>query len=107
MSLLALQRCLNHEAREAVCRCPQCRNYFCRECVVSFENRMLCASCVAEGVSATRDVQQRSGLGALVLAVAGFLVVWLLFYVAGWTIMQWRERAPETDTSRSMPVLAV
>jgi len=67
---------------------------------------MLCASCVAQNVTASRDVQQRSGVGALVLATAGFLLVWLLFYLAGWTIMQWRERAPETDTSWSLPRLA-
>lgn len=107
MSALAVQRCLNHDAREAVCRCPQCRNYFCRECVISFEDRMLCASCVAQKVSASPDLQRRPGFGAFVLATAGFLLVWLLFYLAGWAVMQWRERAPETETSRSMPVLAV
>lgn len=105
MSSLAAQKCLNHEGREAVCRCPQCRNYFCRECVVPFEERMLCAACLAQSIAAVRQSQRKFGSGGLLLAAAGFLIVWLLFYFAGWAIVQFRERTPDVENSGNFLVI--
>ena len=41
------QRCWNHEAREAACRCPACGRSYCRECVSEHEGRLLCAACLS------------------------------------------------------------
>jgi hypothetical protein len=104
MSSLAAQRCLNHEAREAVSRCPECRNYFCRECVVLFEERMLCGVCLSRSVNAVPPARKQFGFGGILIAAAGFLIVWLLFYLAGWAILQLRDQAPEVESSRIVPV---
>lgn len=96
MATLALQRCLNHNLREAVCRCPSCRNFFCRECVVLFESRLLCGNCLA-AASVTPELQRAQphfGLGGAILVTAGLLAAWLFFYLAGWMILQFREHPP-------------
>jgi hypothetical protein len=95
MTTLARQRCLNHETREAVCRCPSCRGFFCRECVALFESRLLCAQCLAAEVNAQHAElsKKRPGMATIVLAVLGFVLIWLMFYFAGWSILQFRARA--------------
>lgn len=95
MANLARERCLNHRAREAACRCPGCRNFFCRECVALFESRLLCAQCLAAEVNAQgpEHLKKRSGVGVIAFAVLGFLLIWLIFYFAGWSILEWREHA--------------
>jgi hypothetical protein len=95
MATLARQRCLNHETREAVCRCPSCHGFFCRECVALFESRLLCAQCLAAEVNA-QDAEladKRPSVGTIALAMLGFLLIWLMFYFAGWSILQFRARA--------------
>ena len=46
MTPLFQQRCLHHLSREAACRCPVCRSYFCRECVTEHDDRLVCAGCL-------------------------------------------------------------
>jgi hypothetical protein len=78
------QRCWNHEAREAVCRCPECGRSFCRECVTEHEARLLCASCLNS--LAGRALSRRPGFRRLLpaaLALAGILLSWIVFYGAG------------------------
>jgi hypothetical protein len=81
---LAYQRCFNHSAREAVARCRECRNYFCRECVTEHDERMICAPCLRK--LAARPLTQRRGFLSAVRAVqlcAGVLLAWLFFYWGG------------------------
>jgi hypothetical protein len=96
MASLALQRCLNHDLREAVSRCPSCHNFFCRECVVLFETRLLCASCLAVASSSEELPRShpRFSLRSAVLVMLGLLAAWLLFYLAGWTLLQFRDYPP-------------
>lgn len=95
MASLALQRCLNHESREAVCRCPSCDRFFCRECVAPFESRLLCANCLAASITIESQLASpHFGATGAVLIAAAVLAAWLLFYLAGWTILQFREHAP-------------
>ncbi|HEX4809945.1 MAG TPA: hypothetical protein VH325_13490 [Bryobacteraceae bacterium] len=95
MSALSAARCLNHEAREAVSRCPSCQNYFCRECIAIFDNRVTCAACLKK-ISKEERVTPKTGLGAagITLAVAGLLSTWFAFYAASWMILQFREQVP-------------
>ncbi len=99
MSTLATRRCLHHETREAVSRCLSCGNFFCRECVVLFESRMLCAACLAQNSGQEALAPEvRIGSGGIVLAVCGLLIAWLLIYLAGWTILAFRDRVPIAET---------
>ena len=82
------QRCWNHDAREAVCRCPQCGRSYCRECVTEHEARLLCAACLD---ALTHPAQPKTtGLRRLrptAMALAGILLAWVIFYGAGETLI--------------------
>ncbi|GMU92117.1 MAG: hypothetical protein AMXMBFR4_11750 [Candidatus Hydrogenedentota bacterium] len=84
MSAIAHQRCWNHAQREAVARCPECRHYFCRECVVEHEDRVLCASCLRQIADEAQEQGGRLAFAARSAAlVAGLLLVWTFFYLLG------------------------
>ena len=91
------QRCWNHEAREAVCRCPECGRSFCRECVTEHEARLLCASCLA-AVARTRQ-SRSAGMRRLVpaaMALGGMLLAWTVFYGAGEALILLTNRMEQT-----------
>src|SRR5512137_19237 len=84
MSSLTHQRCLNHATREAVARCPECRQFFCRECITEHEDRVICAACLRKLARATGVQRSRWRVFASVAqCLAGVLVAWLFFYTAG------------------------
>jgi hypothetical protein len=78
---LHTRRCARHSTREAAARCPACGEYFCRECVVEHEGRLLCSSCLARK---TARRARRLPLGLAVRRVCGLglavLVAWAAFY---------------------------
>ena len=85
---LALQRCFNHAQREAVARCPECGQFFCRECIIEHDDRVLCATCLRKlgrlpltrrpaFVKVTRFVQ----------CAFGILVVWFFFFLVGESLL--------------------
>jgi hypothetical protein len=82
------QRCWNHEAREAACRCPACGRSYCRECVSEHEGRLLCAACLSR-VTAGRE--QSSGrwrkLAPAAMIAAAILLAWLTYWAAGESVM--------------------
>jgi hypothetical protein len=82
------QRCVYHDFREAACRCPICRRYFCRECVTEHDDRLLCVECLKTiaASQATRLSAARRALGGL-LTVGGVLIAWLFFYSVGRTLL--------------------
>jgi len=81
---LHTRRCARHPAREAAARCPQCGEFFCRECVVEHAGRLLCASCLAK-ISAAREIRRARFLAVRRGArlAAGAAVLWLVFYWVG------------------------
>jgi hypothetical protein len=81
MSALLHQRCWHHGAREAVVRCPDCHRFFCRECVIEHQGRMICTACVNASEVQTGDAS-RIGTWTL-LGVGGFLLAWCVFYYLG------------------------
>jgi hypothetical protein len=88
MKDLAAQRCFNHPHREAVACCPECGRYFCRECVVEHDDRLLCASCIAKLLAPTRAGRFRlAGLVRLGQFLFGFMVLWLFFYYVGQALL--------------------
>jgi len=81
---LATQRCFNHAQREAVARCPQCRGFFCRECITEHDDRVICTVCLGKLVR--KSALPRRTLTTLVHAgqcVLGVMVVWFFFYLIG------------------------
>lgn len=82
------QRCWNHEAREAACRCPACGRSYCRECVSEHEGRLLCAACLSEVTAGREPGSGRGrGLAPAAMIAAAILLAWLTYWVAGESIM--------------------
>jgi hypothetical protein len=84
MDDLLHQRCFNHMLREAVACCPECRRYFCRECVTEHEDKVLCAACLGHKVDpAGFRLKQFSGLTRLLHFLLGTMLIWVFFYYMG------------------------
>jgi len=84
MQTLVHQRCFNHVAREAVARCPECRQHFCRECVTEHEDRVICSACLRK--LTTVPLLKRPVFAVAVRTVQcliGILVAWFFFYLIG------------------------
>lgn len=85
MTRIFQRQCLHHGDREAVARCPECGQFFCRECVVEHEDRVLCAACLRRllrpaarpGRSAFRWLARAAAFGL------GLVTAWLVFYGTG------------------------
>jgi hypothetical protein len=78
------QRCWNHEAREAVCRCTGCTRSYCRECVAEHQGRLLCAACLgaSSAVKGVRRGMLRRIAPAAMIA-SGLLIAWLAYWTMG------------------------
>lgn len=84
-SPLQRKRCLLHAYREAVAQCPECQEFYCRECVTEHQDRWICASCLQKaGASATpRQAFRPAALLRPLLALGGLILAWFLFYQLG------------------------
>jgi hypothetical protein len=88
MNALAEQRCLQHPQREAAARCPECHQSYCRECILEYEERILCARCVARIKKQGKIVSGwKHGALLLLQAVFAFGLLWLCFYSLGRTLL--------------------
>jgi hypothetical protein len=84
MARLFLQVCLNHPGREAVARCPECRRYFCRECVTEHDDRLICAACLRTlSVEPSDRKLSLAPLLRLAAAGAGLVLAWACFFWLG------------------------
>lgn len=83
MTLLA-QRCLHHPSREAVARCPECGQFFCRECITEHEDRVICSACLKRlRVDVPAPRRSFAPLGRIAAAICGIVVAWLFFFLIG------------------------
>ncbi|HEY1847911.1 MAG TPA: hypothetical protein VGG37_01835 [Opitutaceae bacterium] len=79
-----LRRCARHPDREAAARCPSCGEFFCRECVVEHEGRILCAACLGRlEEKAARREGGRPAVARAATLVAGCLMLWLALFTLG------------------------
>lgn len=89
MADLQKTRCFNHTSREAVARCPVCKNFFCRECITEHNGRVMCAACIQAAAvpaneSSRKVIQAAAILGASAAkSLFGILLMWILFYALG------------------------
>jgi hypothetical protein len=88
MSRPLVHVCLNHPVREAVARCPECKSYFCRECITEHDERVICAACLRKLVQ-PKVARRRSFAPALRIAAAfaGVLLMWMAFYWVGQALL--------------------
>jgi len=86
---LVHQRCFNHALREAVARCPECRQFFCRECITEHEDRVLCAACLKK-LAQTPLTKRPAFVGFVrfVQCAAGILVAWFFFFFIGESLLR-------------------
>ena len=84
MNDLSRQRCFNHAWREAVALCVECERYYCRECIIEHDDRMLCAPCLGKVTSGRAKRKARLALlSRACLFFVGFLTIWIFFYLLG------------------------
>src|SRR5947207_4177081 len=88
MSSLTQQRCLNHGFREAVARCPECRQFYCRECITEHDDRVICANCLRK-LTLNPEAGRKSfaWLMPVLQCAAGLMVLWVVFYFFGATLL--------------------
>jgi hypothetical protein len=81
---LSQQRCLNHLGREAVACCPECKRFFCRECITEHDDRIICASCIAK-LSQKKGTKSRWFHDILITTscLLSFVFLWLVYYSLG------------------------
>jgi hypothetical protein len=88
METLAWQRCLNHEQREAVARCPECGRFYCRECITEHDDRVICAACLRKIAAGDESRRFRaSSWGAAAVVGLGLFTVWIFFYWTGQVLL--------------------
>jgi hypothetical protein len=89
MNDLARQVCLNHASREAAARCPECGQFYCRECVTEHDGRVICALCLkrlaGEGQRKHRGIGR---LGRVAGALLGVAAAWAFFYWTGQALLR-------------------
>lgn len=88
MPALSHQRCFHHASREAAARCPECRQFYCRECITEHDDRVICAACLKK--LARAPFTQRSGFVGVVRAVQltfGLTVLVVFFYLLGQSLL--------------------
>jgi hypothetical protein len=78
------RQCLHHAEREAVARCPECRQFFCRECVAEHDDRVVCAACLRKILRLPERKKTSFAPLARVVAVSfSWFTAWLAFYWLG------------------------
>ncbi len=89
MQNLAQQRCFNHVGREAVARCPECGQCFCRECITEHDDRVVCAVCLKK---LTQQPLARhitfTWFLRLVQCAFGILMAWFFFFLIGESLLR-------------------
>ena len=84
MPNLTHQRCFNHVSREAVARCPECKQFYCRECVTEHDDRVLCTTCLKK--LARVPLVKRPAFKNTVRVAQGLAAVamtWFFFFLIG------------------------
>jgi hypothetical protein len=72
-----------------VARCPECRRFYCRECVTEHDDRLLCASCLKKAAIAEDAAKPSAALGYIRSAIGvafGFGAAWIFFVIVLFTL---------------------
>lgn len=85
---LARQRCWTHAQREAVSRCPECKRFYCRECVTEHDGRLLCVQCLSAGTAMQARADGTRWVLWTAAALLGLLMAFVMFYTTGYVLRQ-------------------
>jgi len=88
MPALSHQRCFHHASREAAARCPECGQFYCRECITEHDDRVICASCLKK--LARVPFTQSGGFVSVVRAlqlIFSLTVLLVFFYLLGQSLL--------------------
>jgi uncharacterized protein (DUF983 family) len=89
MNPLARQTCVNHLEREAAARCPECGQYYCRECVTEHDGRVICAACLKQLAQSGKTGHPAMGrLRRIGGALLGMALAWVFFYWTGQALLR-------------------
>ncbi len=81
---LSNSRCFHHASREAAVCCPECRRFFCRECVSDFEERLLCDSCIRNfQEKKNNNSKSNKRFVSLLGIISGLFICVFTFYCLG------------------------
>jgi hypothetical protein len=85
MTELHQRLCLNHGTREAVARCPECGQCYCRECITEHEDRVICAACLRKILRPAETAPHPwfTSLTRVTLFGLSLMIGWLAFYAVG------------------------
>jgi uncharacterized paraquat-inducible protein A len=85
MNELHQRQCLNHPAREAAARCPECGHFYCRECIAEHDGRVICAACLHRLLRAPRPPRPAAPAWLSRATAFGLSLAfgWLAFYLVG------------------------
>lgn len=88
MESLSQQHCLNHSLREAVARCPECKHFYCRECITEHDDRVICASCLKKLVKPKEAGKHAfAAIGRVAFSLMGLVMAWAFFYWLGQSLL--------------------
>jgi hypothetical protein len=86
---LHTRRCVRHPEREAAARCRACGGFFCRECVVEHEGRLLCAPCLARVTAKSGRRRERLAIVRRgFVTLSGIAALWLTWYAIGIVLLR-------------------
>ena len=100
---ISLRRCFHHAQREAVARCPECRRFFCRECVTEHEDRVICAACLRQLATRSPRTARLQAARYAAACLAGFLCLWLICYGMGRILLLVPSSFHEGTLWRNLP----
>jgi hypothetical protein len=66
----------------------ECGRFFCRECVIEHEDRLVCASCLSRLSGAASEKRRRlAALSRILQAALGVIILWFFFYGMGQALL--------------------
>ena len=78
---LQFNKCFNHMDRESVAICLECKEHFCRECIIDHEGRMLCASCIDKVTVKDEKKKDNVFLKAFSYTLFSFVLLSIIFFI--------------------------
>ena len=65
-------------------RCPECRHFYCRECITEHDDRVICSACLKKlTVPSHAPRHSFAWMFPAVQMSAGLCIIWLFFYFLG------------------------
>lgn len=77
-------------------RCPECRQFYCRECITEHDDRVICSACLKK--LSAQPMRRRMSFAWMLPVIefsVGLGVAWLFFYLLGTTLLSIPSRYHE------------